>query len=218
MDPQTAQIVVGALGIGGTLAASLLTQLFARRTERERRLAEDQTRWLPNRLTIATELLNHAGHVYRTLYSAAAFLNAPEGTIQDRPKWLAGYMNVLSTPEEGLTGILSAEDREMLVDFQMKVTEALEEMENVVSQVVLLGSDEEGDSARVLYDLLWDAEGWLEMYAPGNLMFPTLADAKEAIETYTAVARAGLRVPTATQAAAALPLPGLPTVGTSESP
>ena len=96
---------VGALGIGGTLAASVLTQLFSRRAERERRLAEDQTRWLPNRLAIATDLLSQAGHVYRTLYGAAAFLNAPDGTIHDRPQWLAGHMNVLSTPEEGLPGI-----------------------------------------------------------------------------------------------------------------
>ena len=106
----------------------------------------------------------------------------------------------------------------MLVDFQMKVTEALEAMENVVSRVVLLGNEDEGDSARALHDLLWDAEGWLEMNAPGNLMFPALADAKEAIEAYTAVARAGLRVPTTAKAAAALPLPGLPTARIRELP
>lgn len=126
-------------------------------------------------------------------------------------------MNVLSTPEDGLPGILSAEDREMLVDFQMNVTEALEAMEDVVSQVVLLGGEREGESARVLHDLLWDAEGWLEMYAPGNLMFPALADAKGLIEAYTALARAGLRVPTTARAAVALPQPGLPTAWTRES-
>jgi|GEM_PF-5363668 hypothetical protein len=195
MEEQVAQITVAALGIAGTLAASLWTQAFSRRAERGRRLAEDETRWLPNRLDIATNLLSKAGAVHRNLYSAASFIRAPDGPIEDRPKWLAGHMNVLATPEEGLPGILSAEDRGILIEMQFEWTDLLEAMEDLVSRVVLLATDDEATAARAMHEALWEAEGYLEIYAPGNLVYPALRAAQEAIDAYAAMARVGLRVP-----------------------
>ncbi len=194
MDSSTAQIIVGGLGITGTLAASVLTQTLSRRAERERRRNEDETRWLPDRLSIATELLSKAGRVLRREYDGAAFLNAPEGDYKDRESWLAGHPNVLSTPEEGLPGILSAEDRGVLIDIEHEVIELLYEMEDDVSRVVLLATVEEADAARAIHERLWEACGLLEMYAPGNLAFPALNQAQEAIEAYAMAARVGLRV------------------------
>lgn len=195
MDAQAAQILLAAFGIAGTLSASLLTQVFTRRAELERRRIDDETRWLPNRLEIATELLSKAGAVHRTMFSAAAFHSAPDGPIEDRPKWLAGYMNLLATPDGGLPGILSAEDREILLEMQHDEIKALEAMEDLVSRVVLLATDDEATAARAMREALWDAEGYLEIYAPANLIYPALFAAKDAIDTYAETARIGLRVP-----------------------
>jgi hypothetical protein len=194
MEPETAQIVVGGLGIAGTLAASVLTQALSRRAERERRRVEDDTRWLRDRLAITTELLSKAGQVHRKLYSAAAFLRAPGGTYGDRALWLAGHMNLLETPEEGLPGIVSAEDREILIDTEFEVTELLLQMEDDVSRVVLLGTEEEAEAARRMHEALWEAEGDLEMYAPPNLAYPNLDAAQTAIDAFVKACRLGLRV------------------------
>lgn len=187
-----AQVFVAALGIVGTLAAALLTQWLARRAERERRRSEDETRWLPNRLDVATELLGRAETTYRRLYSAAAFHNAPEGT--DREVWLGGHMNLLATPEAGVPDILSAEDREILVEAEFQVGDELEAMEILVSRMALLGSATEAAAARTMYERLWDVEGELEVYAPASHMYAALDAARPAIDAFSAAVRAGLRV------------------------
>lgn len=198
MGEDLAQILVAALGIIGTLAASLLTQIFSQRAERERRKAEDETRWLPNRFEVATELLSKAGTVHRSQYSAAAFLNAPSGPIEDRPRWLGGHMNLLATPETGVPGIISAEDRGILLEMQRERMEMLEEMEDLVSRIALLSTDAEASAAQEMHEALWDAEGYFEMYAPANLGYPAIDSAKSAIEEFTAATRRGLRVSTQT--------------------
>ncbi|MFE4001482.1 hypothetical protein ACFX43_22135 [Nocardioides sp. YIM B13467] len=195
MEPATAQLLVGGLGIAGTLTAAVVTQILARRAERERREDEDETRWLRDRLDITTALLSKAGHVHRELYSAAALLNSPDGTYDDRPTWLAGHNNLIEAPEEGLPGMLSSEDREILIEFQMEVTELLTAMEDDVSRIVLLGTEAEATAAKEMHEALWWAEADLEMYAPPNLAYGHLHDAKNAIDAFVTACRSGLRVP-----------------------
>ncbi|WP_150118185.1 hypothetical protein [Cellulomonas sp. B6] len=198
MGDDLAQILVAALGIVGTLAASLLAQVLSQKAERERRKAEDETRWLPNRFEVATELLSKSGAVHRKLYSAAAFLNAPSGPIEDRPLWLAGHMNLLAAPEAGVSGIITAEDREILLEMQQEIVEELDAMEDLVSRITLLSTEGEATAARGMHEALWNAEGYLEMYAPGNLAYPAIHSAEKAIAEFTAATRRGLRVSTPT--------------------
>jgi len=78
---------------------------------------------------------------------------------------------------------------------QFEWTDLLEAMEDLVSRVVLLATDDEATAARAMHEALWEAEGYLEIYAPGNLVYPALRAAQEAIDAYAAMARVGLRVP-----------------------
>lgn len=133
------------------------------------------------------------------MYDAAAFHNAPHGTYEDRPKWLAGHMNMLATPKVGIVG-LSAEDRNILLEYQHEVQDGLQEMEDLVSRIVLLASHEEGDAAGGVHEALWDVEGDMEIYAPGNLIYENLRRARAAIDKYGDEARVALRIRTAPSA------------------
>lgn len=195
MEPETSQLLVGGLGIAGTLTAAVVTQILSRRAERERRQDEDETRWLRDRLDTTTSLLSKAGHAHRQLYSAAAFLSSPDGTYDDRPTWLGGYNNLIESPEGGLPGLLSSEDRALLIEFQLEVSELLTAMEEDVSRIVLLGTEAEATAAKEMHETLWWAEADLEMYAPPNLAYGHLDEAKKSIDAFVTACRPGLRVP-----------------------
>ena len=57
MDETTVQLLVASVGVAGTLAGALLGQLLAGRAERQRRLAENQSRWLADSLRVNTRFL-----------------------------------------------------------------------------------------------------------------------------------------------------------------
>lgn len=195
MEPETAQLIVGGLGIAGTLAAAVGTQVLARRGERDRRREDDETRWLRDRLDIATSLLSKAGQIHRELYGAAAFLTSPDGTYDDRATWLAGHNNLIESPEEGLPGIIAAEERDLLIEKQFEVHDLLESMEDDVSRIVLLGTEDEAQAAKAMHEALWDAEADLEMFAAPNLAYDNLSKAQKAIDAFVAACRPGLRIP-----------------------
>src|SRR4030095_12439018 len=130
MDATTAQILTASVGVAGTLAAALLTQLLGRRAERERRIADDKSRWLKDRLNLNTRLLAGCLSLERDLWSACAQLDPEE-----REHRMAGHTTILLTPEEGIPGILDTEARSIIVEAIEDAFERLQELENAVAEI-----------------------------------------------------------------------------------
>jgi hypothetical protein len=181
--------VIASVGVGGTLAAALLTQLLSRRAERERRTAEDRSRWLADRLRLNACLLAGSLALERDLWSACAHLDSEE-----REQRLPNHTSILLTPEEGVPGILDGIDRSILVDAIEDSFERLNDLENLVAEISLVGTTSEANAARALHEALWKVTGMMEGYE----QFDFVADAVEACRTarddFTRVARQGLRV------------------------
>jgi hypothetical protein len=189
VEATTAQLVTASVGVGGTLAAALLTQLLGRRAERERRTAEDRSRWLADRLRLNAHLLAGSLALERDLWSACAHLDREE-----RGRRLPNHTSILLTPEGGVPGVLDGIDRSILVDAIEDSFERLYDLENLVAEISLVGTTSEANAARALHEALWNVTGLMEGYE----QFDIVADAVEACRTarddFTRVARQGLRV------------------------
>ena len=99
MDDTTVHLLLASLGVAGTLAAALLTQLLAGRAERQRRLREDQSRWLTDRLRVNTTFLARSLSLERDLWSAAALLDRDDRLVR-----MPVHTSIFLTPEEGIPG------------------------------------------------------------------------------------------------------------------
>jgi hypothetical protein len=187
-------VVVALLGIAGTRSAALLTQRAAARAEAERRTAADRDRWLSERLRVTRTVLAVAETIERQLYSDCAFLTAKPGP---RSTWLAGHMNVLATPEEGIEGVLDAEVRAILVDSQLELSPKYDELSVLAAEVQVIGSSEEGALINDLIDALLTAGSNVEAFAPHEQAYDAVLAARTIRLEYIAAARKSLRVDSA---------------------
>lgn len=193
MDETTVNLLVGLAGISGTLAASVLTQWGGRRAERERRSLEDSTRWLPERLRLNRDVIAAAGSIERDLYGAAAFLrNLAENT--PRPLWLGGFNNIWQVPDEGVPGVLSAEDRDELRRMVREVMERTDLLEGAIAEIAVIGTEAEALAADELFDAILTASAPVESFGPSNTAYAALRRLRSARFAYMAAARASLRV------------------------
>lgn len=142
MDPSTVQLLTASVGVAGTLAASVLAQTLSRRGDRERRKAEDQSRWLSERLKVTTQLVAAAQSLERDLGSACAFLDRDE-----REERIPGYTTVFALPDEGLVGIIDGETRELLTDALYSAFKSFDELEQLAAELSIIGgAGRSGDS------------------------------------------------------------------------
>jgi len=189
VDQSTAQLLTAGIGIGGTLAAALLTQSLARLGERERRAADDQTRWLGDRLRASTRMLAGALALERDLWSACSHLD-PDTRAERMP----GHTTILLTPESGLPGIFDQVTREILVEAVEDAFQRLDQLEEVVAEIGLVGSTEEGRTALKLHKRLWDVAGLLEGYADFDSAADAVFRCRSARDAFSEAARRSLRV------------------------
>jgi hypothetical protein len=189
MDATTAQILTASVGVAGTLAAALLTQLLGRRAERERRIADDKSRWLKDRLNLNTRLLAGCLSLERDLWSACAQLDPEE-----REHRMAGHTTILLTPEEGIPGILDTEARSIIVEAIEDAFERLQELENAVAEIALIGTTSEAEAAREMHQALWQVVSLLEGFQRFDLAADAVEACRSARDGFMRAARQGLRV------------------------
>ncbi|MGP3687441.1 hypothetical protein ACTVZO_22525 [Streptomyces sp. IBSNAI002] len=167
---QVVQALTAGIGVAGTLAAALLTQAFNRRTERDRHKREDQARWLADRQRVGAKFLAGALSMERELWSTCAQLDR-----EMRSERLPGHTSILLTPDDGIPGVLDATTRAIVVETIEEGFERLNELEELVAELTLIGSPEEAATAGELLERLGDCIGHLEVFAP----FDDAADAVE---------------------------------------
>jgi len=188
VNDSTVQVVVASVGVAGTFAAALLTQLLAARAERKRRLAEDHSRWLADRLRLGARFLAGSLSLERDLWSAAAQLDRDERQIR-----MPGYTTILLTPEEGIPEVFDEHTRGIIVEAVEDAFARLDALEETAAEIALVGTTEEVSAARSLHEALWDAAGSLESYAPFDVAADAVERARAARDAFARAARAGLR-------------------------
>lgn len=189
MDASTVQLITASVGVVGTLTAALLTQMLARKAEKDRRISEDKARWLQERLRINSQFLSDAISLERDIWGAASHLDR-----DNRNERMPGYKTILLTPAEGLPGIFDELTRTILVEALEDAFSRLDSIELLTAQVALIGTPEEAKTARSLHEALWDAVGMLEMYASFDDAFEAISAVRTAKDRFAEAARSGLRV------------------------
>jgi hypothetical protein len=183
------QLLTAGIGVAGTLAAALFTQKLGRTAERERYLREDKARWLAERLRVNSRYLSGALALERELWSACAFLDSDE-----RAERLAGFTCLVMTPEEGLPGIIDQEAREILLDATRTASEKMDELENLSAEITLIGTPEEGTTARELWERLSVVCGLIEAFRPFDQAADAVEECRAARDEFAAAARESLQV------------------------
>ena len=188
VDETTVQLLVASVGVAGTLAGALLGQLSAARAERQRRLAEKESRWLADSLRVNTRFLAGSLSLERDLWSAAAQLDP-----DDRPVRIPQHTTILLTPEQGIADVFDEVTRSILVEAVEDVFKRLDALEEVAAEIALVGSVEEVDSAQDLHEALWDVAGGLESYQAFDVVADAVERARAARDAFTSASRRALR-------------------------
>jgi hypothetical protein len=183
------QVVTTALGVGGTLAAALLTQAFNRRAERERYQREDRSRWLTERQRVAAKFLAGALALERNLWSLCSHLDR-----ESRHTRLPGYTTILLIPEEGIPGIVDSLTRDILVDGIESASEELNALEELAAEITLIGTPDEATAASELHDRLWDVVGMLEGFVPFEDAADAVQECRSIRDAFSVAARQSLQV------------------------
>jgi hypothetical protein len=145
------------VGVAGTLAGALLSQLLSTRAEQRRRLAEDRSRWLSDRLRVNSRFLAGCLKLERDLWSAAAQLDR-----DDRPVRMPGYTTIFLTPEEGLPGVFDGLTRSILVKAMEDGFARLDALEELAAEIALFGTEREVATGYMLHEALGDVVRMLE--------------------------------------------------------
>lgn len=188
MDETTVQLLVASVGVAGTLIGTLLGQVLAGRGERQRRLAEDHSRWLADCLRVNTRFLAGSLSLERDLWSAAAQLDRDDRSVR-----IPGYTTVLLTPEQGIPGVFDEVTRSILVEAIEDAFERLDALEEVAAEIALVGTVEEVDSAQGLHEALWEVAGGLESYQAFDVVADAVERARAARDAFTSASRSALR-------------------------
>jgi len=188
VDESAVQIAIASVGIAGTLAGALLTQVLGGRAERERRRADDHSRWLADRLRVNAQFLAESLKLERDLWSAAAQLDPDEREVR-----MPGFTTILLTPATGLPGVLDGTMRGIIVDAVEEAFARLDVLEEMTAEIALVGTVAEVNAATELHEALWEATGCLESYASSNATMGAVLRCRSAREAFAQAARTGLR-------------------------
>jgi hypothetical protein len=187
MDADTVQLITGTVGVAGTLAGALLSQLLARRNEKDRWVSENRSRWLEERLRLNSELLSNAIKIEREMFSAASFLTRDP----DEEKALE-FTSIYMIPEDRIDGVLDGETRSILVEALEDAWEASNSIETLIAQVELPGTPKESKAANELYEQLLNIMGMVESFADFDTAYDTILAGKEMRERFARASRLGL--------------------------
>ena len=188
MDDTTMQVVIASVGVVGTLAAALLTQLLTGRAEQRRRVAEDHSRWLADRLRVNTRFLAGSLSLERDLWSAASHLDRDDRVVR-----MPGLTTIFAAPEEGLPGVFDEITLSILVEAVEEAFTRLDALEELAAEIALVGTEDEVHAARELQDALVEVVGLLEGYQPFDAAADAVERVRAARDAFTRSARAGLR-------------------------
>ncbi|MFF4479798.1 hypothetical protein ACFY1A_22635 [Streptomyces sp. NPDC001520] len=183
------QVATTALGVGGTLAAALLTQAFNRRAERERHEREDRSRWLTERQRVAAKFLAGALALERNLWSLCSHLDREE-----RPARLPGHTTVLLIPNDGIPDVIDPLTREILVEGIESAFGDLDTLEELVAEITLIGTPGEASAAAELHERLLDVVGMLEGFATFDEAVDAVEECRSIRDAFSAAARESLQV------------------------
>lgn len=189
MDSSLVTVLTTTVGVTGTLAGSALTQIFARRGERDRRSAEDQSRWLTERLRVTSDLINRALSLERILWSACAHLDR-----DDREERLPGYTSIELIPEEGIEGVIDSVTREILIDAVGPGLEAINKLDSLAAELALISTPAEAVAAEQLIDALLNTIGLLEAFYPFDAAADSVLACRNLREELILASRKSLRV------------------------
>ncbi|MGW4030928.1 hypothetical protein ACWEFL_16670 [Streptomyces sp. NPDC004838] len=198
MSQSTIQLLLAALGVGGTLTAAILTQVLQKRAERERRTAEDLRRWHAERFRVAKELLYKIKETERILWSACASLpNEDEYSRLRR----AGHTTLLNVPQ---TDVPPDSDDPVIFDVihleivREALTQAfglLEAAEHLTAEISILSDGATPTAAAVMFEAAWDAVGAVETTrGTQDAAFEAVLAVKEPIARFQAAVRDELGV------------------------
>ncbi|MEV4317779.1 hypothetical protein [Actinocrispum sp. NPDC049592] len=166
MDATTAQLITATVAVGGTLLGAVITQVVSWRLDAARRKAEDQRRWLNERFRILKEIVSGSVKVERNLYSALAFM--PETDSPKDKMRASGTTSLLMAPNDGIEGVVSAEDLEVLRELLRECIEALEELDDKQAELAILAEGGIVEKSEELIGRLWDVIGHLEVYGSAS--------------------------------------------------
>jgi hypothetical protein len=164
--------------------------MLSARADQTRREAEDQSRWLTDRLRVNARYLAQALSLERELWSTAAQLDR-----EDRQPRLPGFTSILLTPDDGVPDVLDGVAREIIVDCVEEAFERLNMLEELAAEIALVGTPEEALAAREVEESLWEVVGMLEGFAAFDDAADAIQRCRSARDTFAAAARVGLRNP-----------------------
>ncbi|MCY0962377.1 hypothetical protein [Streptomyces sp. H27-H5] len=165
MSQSSVQFALAALGVAGTLAAAIMTQILQRRAERERRTADDDRRWHADRFRAFKDLLYKMNEVKRILYSAAAML--PSDVERQRLRELGRTAFTITQasdvpPDTGDVSIFDATSLEIVQEALERAFSLNEEAEHLIAEISILSEGFAPSVAKRMFDFSWDATGAVE--------------------------------------------------------
>ncbi|MGW4687685.1 hypothetical protein ACWEPM_22680 [Streptomyces sp. NPDC004244] len=165
MSQSFIQFALAALGVAGTLAAAIMTQILQRRAERERRAADDDRRWHADRFRAFKELLYKMNEVKRILYSAAAHL--PSDVERQRLRELGRTAFTITQasdvpPDTGDVSIFDATSLEIVQEALERAFSLNEEAEHLIAEISILSEGFTPSVAKRMFEFSWDATGAVE--------------------------------------------------------
>jgi hypothetical protein len=190
MDANVVQLLTSTVGVAGTLAAALLTQMFGRRADRDKQTSEDRVRWMNERLRVDSALMGTAIKLEKQIYDNAALLQ-DDASPHDR---LPGYLNIHMAPEQGVDGVLDAWVREKLVEDDEATHLMIDEMSGHIGEIELLGTPDEARIANELIDAYLGAMSCLEAFTRSKDAYAAVLEAQRIRRQFALAARAGLAV------------------------
>ncbi|MBT2368138.1 hypothetical protein J7E88_23165 [Streptomyces sp. ISL-10] len=165
MSQSIVQLALAALGVAGTLAAAITTQILQRRAERERRAADDGRRWHADRFRAFKELLYKVNEVKRILYSAAAHLpsDAERQRLQDMGRTAFTITRASDVPpDSGDISIFDATSLEIVQEALERAFSLNEESEHLIAEISILSEGFAPSAAKRMFEFCWDATGAVE--------------------------------------------------------
>ncbi|MGV9843637.1 hypothetical protein ACWDUB_16235 [Streptomyces fungicidicus] len=198
MSQSTIQFLLALLGVTGTLAAAITTQLLQRRAERERREADDARRWHADRFRASKDLLYKVMETQRILWSACATLPSAEERSRLREVGHTSFAVVTSAdvpPDTGDASIFDAVSLGIIQEALERVFALLEEAEHLVAEISILSEGAVPGTGKEMFEAAWAACGALETTTGStDDAFDAVLAMKEPVEAFEHCVRVELGV------------------------
>jgi hypothetical protein len=189
MDDSSLNALVAIAGLAATLLGVILTSVFSQKAEKNRRKHQNATRWHEKRLDLSTDLINISRKIEENVLDTACFTDNDARTER-----LPGHKSVLLTPEEGIPDILDEIAREIMVEALQECFNDLAELGRLISELQLIGDEEEYAAGNALYDAALDAIGVLECFSESDVVYGTAYDLRRLRSVFVKTSRAALGI------------------------